>query len=297
MKSDAVLLADVLHAVREARIGAQGLFDCFVADAEGAARHNRRCCVRRVVRALERPPVLLSKAGAQSREALDSIDANDGFAGLDPCLHRGTDPQRPLHLEQPPFRRRVSLEALVPIEVIGRDVEQHCDVAIEALRQVDLVARQLQHVDAAFGQRVLGEDREADVAAHRRRHARGLEDVVDQRGGGRLAVGAGDPDDLVRRKLGAGAGEQLDVADDLDAGLAGALRDRVAVERQARGDDEAVELREVGLVRVRRFPFPGEGRGPGQREPLLRIGLGPGLRRGAGCHPTRSPSPRWRAAL
>ena len=73
---------------------------------------------------------------------------------------------------------------------------------------------------------------------------------MDQRGGRRLAVGAGDADDLVRRKLGPGAGEQLDVADDLDAGLAGALRDRVAVERQAGGDDQAVELAEVGLVEV-----------------------------------------------
>ena len=72
---------------------------------------------------------------------------------------------------------------------------------------------------------------------------------MDERGGGRLAVGAGDADDLVRRKLGPGAGEQLDVADDLDAGLAGALRDRVAVERQAGRDDEAVELGEVGVSR------------------------------------------------
>ena len=101
--------------------------------------------------------------------------------------------------------------------MVGRDVEQHRDVAIEALGQVDLVARQFEHIDPAFGQRVLRQDRQADVAAHRARHARGLEDVVDQRGGGRLAVGAGDPDHLVRRQLGPGAGEQLDVADDLDA--------------------------------------------------------------------------------
>ena len=73
---------------------------------------------------------------------------------------------------------------------------------------------------------------------------------MDERGGGRLAVGAGDADDLVRRKLGPGAGEQLDVADDLDAGVARALRDRVAVERQAGRDDEAVELREVDFVEV-----------------------------------------------
>jgi hypothetical protein len=74
--------------------------------------------------------------------------------------------------------------------------------------------------------------------------------VVDERGRRRLAVGAGDPDHLVRRKLGPCAGEQLDVADDLDAGVARALRDRVAVERQAGRDDEAVELGEVGRVEV-----------------------------------------------
>ena len=81
---------------------------------------------------------------------------------------------------------------------------------------------------------------------------------MDQRGGRRLAVGAGDADHLVRRQLGPGAGEQLDVADDLDPGLAGALRDRVAVERKAGGDDEAVELAEVGFVEVA-AQSPGEG--------------------------------------
>jgi hypothetical protein len=54
---------------------------------------------------------------------------------------------------------------------------------------------------------------------------------MDQRGGGRLAVGAGDPDHLVRRKLGPSSGEKLDIADDFDASRAGALSDRVAVER------------------------------------------------------------------
>ena len=46
-----------------------------------------------------------------------------------------------LHLEQPGLRRRIGLEPVIPIEMVGRDVEQHCDVAIEALRQVELVAR------------------------------------------------------------------------------------------------------------------------------------------------------------
>jgi len=134
--------------------------------------------------------------------------------------------------------------------MIRRDVEQHRDIAIEALGQVDLVTRQLQHIDAAFGQRVLRQDRQADVAAHRRRHARGLEDVMDQRGRGRLAVGAGNADHLVRRKLGPGTGKQLDVADDLNARIGGTLRDRVAVEREARSDDDGIELGEVALNEI-----------------------------------------------
>ena len=51
------------------------------------------------------------------------------------------------------------------------------------------------------------------------RRGRPAQDVGDQRGGGRFAVGAGDPDDLVRRELRPRAAEQLDVADDLDAAL------------------------------------------------------------------------------
>ena len=78
---------------------------------------------------------------------------------------------------------------------------------------------------------------------------------MDQRGGCRLAVGAGDADDLVRREIGAGAGEQFDVADDFDAGFAGAGGDRVAVEGEAGGDDDGVELGEVGLGEVSDLQF------------------------------------------
>ena len=104
---------------------------------------------------------------------------------------------------------------------------------------------------------------------------------MDERGRRRLAVGAGDADDLVRRKLGPGAGEQLDVADDLDAGLAGTLRDRVAVEREAGRDDEAVELGEVGFVEVGDLSSPGreaasaragESAVPARPRPALRRG-------------------------
>ena len=53
------------------------------------------------------------------------------------------------------------------IEMIGGDIEQHRDVAVEAEGKVDLVAGELEHIDAAFGERILREDGEADIAAHR----------------------------------------------------------------------------------------------------------------------------------
>src|SRR4051794_2391857 len=112
--------------------------------------------------------------------------------------------------------------------------------------------------------------------------------MVDQRSGGRLAVGAGDPDHLVRRKLGAGAGEQLDVADDLDACLAGALGDGMAVEREAGGNDEGVELGEVGGVEVG-FLYPG-----GRFRPRFLFPAPPSAPRAAGKQrfDCRQPRPR-----
>ena len=68
---------------------------------------------------------------------------------------------------------------------------------------------------------------------------------MDQRGRRALAVGAGDPDHLVRRKLKPGAREKFDVADDLEPGLAGAGGERVGVEGDTGGEDEAVEGGEV----------------------------------------------------
>ena len=63
------------------------------------------------------------------------------------------------------------------------------------------------------------EDRHADIAAHRDVAPGFAQDMGDQRGGRRLAVGAGDGDERrVGRARGALASEELDVADDLDAG-------------------------------------------------------------------------------
>ena len=87
---------------------------------------------------------------------------------------------------------------------------------------------------------------------------------MDQRGGGRFAVGAGDADDFVPGLARPRESEQLDIADQRHPGLARPRRDRVGVERHAGGEDHAVEAREVDLQRIGdggdgRNLFPGPG--------------------------------------
>src|SRR3546814_15219405 len=83
-----------------------------------------------------------------------------------------------LHREQPRLRGRIARETVIPVEMVGGDVEQDRDIAIEALRQIDLIARQFEYVDAAFGQGLLFEDRQPDIAAEQAGDARRLQDMV-----------------------------------------------------------------------------------------------------------------------
>ena len=136
------------------------------------------------------------------------VDADDGGALR---LHAG---------DQPLLHRGVVLERAVAVEVVLADVEQDADGRIERGREIDLVGRHLDHVDAARARRLQRQDRGADIAAHLRVVAGDLQQMRDQRGGGRFAVGAGDGDERrVRRVTPALAAEQFDVADHLDAGL------------------------------------------------------------------------------
>ena len=155
-----------------------------------------------------------------------------------------------LHREQSCLGACIIGKIGITIEMVGRDVEQGRDVARQRLRDIDLVARQFEHVDPVRGQRILAEDRLADIAPHQARHARLFEQVVDQRGGGRLAVGPGNPDDAVRRKLVAHLRKQLDIADQRDVRALGRGDDRMAVERHAGRDDHAVEPLEVDHERI-----------------------------------------------
>jgi hypothetical protein len=144
-----------------------------------------------------------------NRLAPGIVDAHDGGIA------------RPLAREHPRFDRCIGLHRAVPVEMVGRQVEQRADLRLEAGHQVDLVGRQLEHIDPPRQRRRQQKGRGADVAADLGIAPGRPQHVAGKRGGGRLAVGAGDRDDL-----GPGAvhlaGEHLGVADDLDACRTGA---------------------------------------------------------------------------
>ena len=63
-----------------------------------------------------------------------------------------------MHCEQAQFGPHIGLEIVVAVEMVRRNVEQHRHIAIEAVGQIDLIGTELEHVDAAFRQRLLAED-------------------------------------------------------------------------------------------------------------------------------------------
>ena len=134
--------------------------------------------------------------------------------------------------------RDIARHVAMAIDVIGCDVQPDGDVGAEGLQKLELIRRQFEDIDAALAERRKIERAAADVATDFASRAGLLEDVADQRRGRRLAVGAGDGDEACRRF---GAGQQLDVADDLLAGRTrrrryGMRRGQVA--RDARADDQ-----------------------------------------------------------
>ncbi|GGI92388.1 hypothetical protein GCM10007973_30770 [Polymorphobacter multimanifer] len=161
-----------------------------------------------------------------------------------------------LHREQPRLGGGIGGHGAVAREMIGGDVEQHRHLAGEAFGDLELITRQFEDIDTARGQRVLREDRQADVAAHRCRHAGLDEDVVDERRRRRLPVGTGDADDAVWGKVRAGLCEQLDIADHRHACGGGAGEDGGGV-RHAWGNDDRGQPGQVGGAEVGQFAIEG----------------------------------------
>ena len=140
--------------------------------------------------------------------------------------------------------------------MVRTDVGQDRHIRREGGRQVQLVARHLDHIDAHIGRGRQGEDADADVAADGDLQPGLFQHPADQRRGGGLPVRAGYGDDLRPDRPGRpvhGACEQFDVADDLDPrrlGLVdGPVRFRMGQGRAGR-QDQGGELRPVGPAQV-----------------------------------------------
>ena len=103
------------------------------------------------------------------------------------------------------------------VDMIDRQVGQQRHVGLQARGQVDLEAGHFQHVNRLRTGRRQFQHRIADIAADLGVEAAGLQNMSHQRGGGGLAVGAGDRDH--RRLAGCVAigpdfaGEKFDIAD------------------------------------------------------------------------------------
>ena len=146
--------------------------------------------------------------------------------------------------------------------MVRRDVENDADIRLQTVGQVQLIGRELQHIDRSAVHRLQAQHAIADVAANPGIATRFRADVTDQGGGRRFTVGAGDGDhlrSLVVRRCVHRAGEQLHVTQDLDAGgprlFHRPMRRRVG-QRNARREQQRRELRPVGAGKV------------GERQPL-----------------------------
>ena len=140
------------------------------------------------------------------------------------------------------------------VDVVRGDVEEDADRRIDARRQIHLERRDLDDVVAAEAGRIERQDRRADIAAELDVASGALEEMRDQRRRRRLAVGAGDGDEGSGRHVPPPlAAEELDVADDLDAGAARPLHRPVRNgmgERHARRQHQRGEQPPVGEAEV-----------------------------------------------
>ena len=156
----------VVHAGQSARLGQVG-------HALGAVRH-----------------VIDQLAGLDIDAARRRVDARDGN-GLDAVAlrQRGTNGARMFVVDADDGRARavedralggdIACHAAVTIQMIGADVQQQRHVEDGRGRDLELVGRHLQHVDAVRAEGRQGQGGRAQIAAHGHLAARRFQDVAD----------------------------------------------------------------------------------------------------------------------
>ena len=96
---------------------------------------------------------------------------------------------------QPLLDGGIVFHRAMAVEMVLGDIEQNAHSGVQRGCKIDLVGRNLQHINAARRKRLERQHRNADIAAHLRVAASAVDQMRDQRGGGRLAVGASDCDE------------------------------------------------------------------------------------------------------
>ena len=185
--------------------------------------------------------------------------------------------------EDPAFGGGVAFHTAMAVQVVGADVEQYGDIEGDGVHQLELVGRQLQHVGAVAPEGLQRQRRGAEVAADRHRAAGAPENVADQRHGGRFAVGAGHPDVAC---IALGAGEQLDVRDDLGPGRARALDHGMRLGmgvRDPRREHQRAEACPVAAMEINERHAVGGGRPAALLVVVPRPHLGAARRQRLGC--------------
>ena len=128
--------------------------------------------------------------------------------------------------DEPLLDRGIVLHRAVAVEMVGRDVEQHADARVERGREIDLKGRAFDDMNARLAMAAPGRGsarrccrRVATSRPASRRICAISAVVVDL-----PLVPVMATNGAVRRAARRARGEQLDVADDLDAGRLGARR-------------------------------------------------------------------------
>ena len=119
-----------------------------------------------------------------------------------------------LTVEDPAFRGDIAFHAAMPVQMVRGDIDEQRHVAGQRGDQLQLIGRQFQHIIAVIAQRLEFDGRAADIAADFQLASGLAQDMAQKRGGRGFAVGAGDGDIT---RVGAGANQKFDVADDLRA--------------------------------------------------------------------------------
>ena len=143
--------------------------------------------------------------------------------------------------EQLELGRQIRLHRLVAIEVIGRHVEQHADLGREAAGVLQLKGGDLARDRGIPGKR--SHERAqggAHVARHRHRVAGLPVDVADELDRRRLAVGAGDGDELVSQQ----APRELELAQNAEPARARRRDHRCRIGHSGTLDERSHALKE-----------------------------------------------------